>query len=176
MCMRVVVLAALLCAPGGIALTLCPTTQLRLSRRLLCAKGPWMGAPSVGVWNEPIKEAWATAYSSADGEHDYEITDIEGKIPPSLRGSVLRNGPGNFERGGERFAHVLDGDGLLCRFSFDGQTGRASFASRFVATPEFVEEAAADAVLHRNTFGTQPAGVLANLGNLKLSNVSGPRP
>jgi len=95
---------------------------------------------------------------------------VEGTIPRGLRGTIFRNGPGNFERGGNRFEHVLDGDGLLCRFSLDGETGRASFASRFVRTPEFEAERAADAILYRNTFGTQPAGMLSNLGNLVLKN------
>eukprot|EP00966_Prymnesium_polylepis_P091471 2117166-Prymnesium_polylepis.1 len=71
-----------------------------------------MGAPSLDVWNDEIRTAWTQAYTSADGEHEYEISEIEGAIPSDLRGSVFRNGPGNFERGGRRFEHVLDGDGL----------------------------------------------------------------
>ena len=134
-------------------------------------------APSEAVWNDNIKEAWCRAYASASEEPaDYEIEEITGTIPKALRGSVFRNGPGNFERGGERFKHVLDGDGLLSRFSFDGATGRARFASRFVATPFYEAEVEADTVLHRNTFGTQPDGGspfgtwLANVGRIALKN------
>jgi len=134
------------------------------------------GVPSEAVWNDEIKAAWTSAYSSASPEPaDYDV-EIEGTIPPTLRGTVFRNGPGNFERGGQRFKHVLDGDGLLCRFSIDGTTGRARFASRFVETPAFVAERAADEVLHRNTFGTQPehegplGDVRANAFNLALKN------
>ena len=151
--------AALRAAPGSRA----------APRRPAAAR---MGAPSVDVWNDEIREAWTRAYSSVDGEHDYEITEIEGTIPADLRGSVFRNGPGNFERGGERFEHVLDGDGLICRFSIDGASGRAHFKSSFVRTPDFVAEEEADAVLFRNTFGTQPAGMLANVGKLVIKNVA----
>ena len=129
-------------------------------------------APSEAVWNAQIKEAWTRAYASAASEPaDYEIEKITGSIPKTLRGTVFRNGPGNFERGGERFKHVLDGDGLLCRFSINGDSGRARFASKFVGTPFYEEEMAADKVLHRNTFGTQPdGGWLTNVGRIALKN------
>ena len=133
-------------------------------------------APSEAVWNEAIKVEWTKAYQSApEADADYEIEEITGSIPKALRGTIFRNGPGNFERGGERYKHVLDGDGLLCRWSFDGASGRARFASKFVATPFYDEEVAADQVLHRNTFGTQPGGEglngwLANVGNVALKN------
>jgi len=115
------------------------------------------GAPANSVWNDEIRQSWSRAYSSyAGGTTNYEITDVEGVIPATLRGTVFRNGPGNFERGGRRFKHVLDGDGLICRIAIDGSTGRASFASKFVLTPSYVAEEQADDVLFRNTFGTQP--------------------
>ena len=113
------------------------------------------------------------AYTSVAGEYEYEISEIEGTIPADLKGSLWRNGPGNFERGGQRFEHVLDGDGYLGRISIDGSAGRASFKGRFVRTKDFEEEEAADAILKRNTFGTQPeGGVLANAGRLALKNVA----
>jgi all-trans-8'-apo-beta-carotenal 15,15'-oxygenase len=43
---------------------------------------------------------------------------VEGTIPADLVGTLFRNGPGRFERGGARYAHMLDGDGLVTRFSF----------------------------------------------------------
>ena len=128
--------------------------------------------PPADVWNDDIKERWSVAYSSLREEGDYEITEVEGTIPASLRGTVYRNGPGNFERSGERFAHILDGDGLVCRFSIDGAAGRAHFRSRYVRTPEFLAEEEADAVLYRNTFGTQPDPWWSNAGNLVLKNVA----
>ena len=129
-------------------------------------------APSKTVWNADIKAAWTKAYQTAPYTAvEYDIEEITGTIPTALKGSVFRNGPGNFERGGERFKHVLDGDGLISRFSIDGSTGRARFASKFVETPFFKEEAEADQVLHRNTFGTQPdGGWVSNVGRIALKN------
>jgi len=117
--------------------------------------GPSAVGPAADKWNAEVLEQWERAWLTGR-EGDYEI-DVEGTIPRSLRGALFRNGPGNFERGGTRFQHVLDGDGLLCRFSIDGERGRAHFRARFVRTPEFEAERKADAVLFRNTFGTQPA-------------------
>ena len=105
-------------------------------------------------------------------EGDYEITEVEGTIPTSLRGTVYRNGPGNLSGSGERFAHILDDDGggvpLLDRRRRDARTRR----SRYVRTPEFLAEEEADAVLFRNTFGTQPDPWWSNAGNLVLKNVA----
>jgi all-trans-8'-apo-beta-carotenal 15,15'-oxygenase len=134
------------------------------------AVAPVGRGPAADKWNAEVLEQWERAWlTGRDG--DYEIDDIEGTIPRSLRGALYRNGPGNFERGGTRFQHVLDGDGLLCRFSIDGERGRAHFRARFVRTPEFEAERKADAVLYRNTFGTQPAGVLSNVGRMGVKNV-----
>jgi len=129
-------------------------------------------APSADVWNPRVKEAWTRAYASARNvPAEYEIAEITGRIPRGLRGTVFRNGPGNFERGGRRYDHVLDGDGLLCRFSLDGSSGRAHFMSKFVGTPYLDAEVEADQILYRNTFGTQPrGGLLANIGRIALKN------
>jgi len=123
------------------------------------------------VWNSKIKRAWTKAYASALGEYDYQIEEVEGSLPANLRGTLFRNGPGNFERGGRRYEHVLDGDGYVCAFAIDGTKSVAHFSSKFVRTPEFEAEEAADQVLYRNTFGTQPdGGWRTNLGNVQLKN------
>jgi len=127
--------------------------------------------PPADKWNEVVREQWRRAYLTAS-EAEYEIGDIEGMLPRTLRGTLFRNGPGNFERGGKRYAHILDGDGLLCRFTIDGPTGRARFTSRFVRTPEFEAEREADKILFRNTFGTQPEGLWANFGRMAVKNVA----
>lgn len=93
---------------------------------------------------------WAAAFDSQLEEFDYEISKrksdqdddddspvafIEGEIPSALLGGTLyRNGPARFERGGERYAHMLDGDGYVCRFGFSEDGGKVEFRSRFVKT------------------------------------------
>lgn len=94
---------------------------------------------------------WAAAFDSQLEEFDYQISKkkkgdddgnksgpvayVEGEIPEALRGGTLyRNGPARFERGGERYAHMLDGDGYVCRFEFSGDGESVDFRSRFVKT------------------------------------------
>src|SRR5689334_21382726 len=51
-------------------------------------------------------------------EDAYAVTGIEGRIPAWLRGSYYVNGPARFERGGVRYQHWLDGDGMVCALHF----------------------------------------------------------
>ena len=75
---------------------------------------------------------WAAAFESQLGEYSYRPR-VEGALPPWLRGTLFRNGPSRFERGGRRYAHMLDGDGAVAAFTFDGEGG-VHFRSRFVRT------------------------------------------
>lgn len=63
---------------------------------------------------------------------------IEGQIPSDLRGDFFRNGPGLFERGGQRYHHWFDGDGMVHAWRFTEQ-GVAHLA-KFVRTKKFVAE------------------------------------
>jgi hypothetical protein len=70
---------------------------------------------------------WAAAFESQKAEHAYWPA-VEGTLPRGLVGTLFRNGPGRFERGGARYAHMLDGDGLVNRWTFlppeeDGEGG-----------------------------------------------------
>ena len=88
-------------------------------------------------------------------ESSYEISGISGRIPDWLRGSYYVNGPARFERGGRRYKHWLDGDGMVCALHFTGNGVR--FASRFIQTRKLQEEDAAGDFLYRG-FGTAFSG------------------
>jgi len=115
--------------------------------------------------------AWASAFRSQLQAFDYEITEIEGVLPEELKGSTLfRNGPSRFERGDQRVAHYLDGDGYIAKIAF-APDGRVTFSSRFVKTAEYAWEDAANAFGFRTTFGNaKPGGFLASLLDLHLKN------
>ncbi len=85
------------------------------------------------------------------------VRGIVGAVPPWLRGSYYANGPARFSRGGLRYRHWLDGDGMVCamHFSDDG----VEFVNRFVRTRKLEDEEAAGAPLYR-TFGTAFPGDL----------------
>jgi all-trans-8'-apo-beta-carotenal 15,15'-oxygenase len=91
-----------------------------------------------------------------------ETPEIEGKIPRELKGSLYRNGPGLFERGGLRKPHLLDGDGLVQRLSF--ADGTAHYQNAFVRTPKFIAEEKAGAFSSATWSMRRPGGLLANLG------------
>ncbi len=55
---------------------------------------------------------------------------VDGELPDWLGGTLLRNGPGTFRVGAERYRHWFDGLAMLHRFTID--RGRVSYASRFL--------------------------------------------
>jgi carotenoid cleavage dioxygenase-like enzyme len=88
-------------------------------------------------------------------ETSYEISSIDGTVPDWLRGCYYVNGPARFERGGARYRHWLDGDGMVAslRFTEDG----VWFSSRFIQTSKFCQEEEAGQFLYRG-FGTKFPG------------------
>jgi all-trans-8'-apo-beta-carotenal 15,15'-oxygenase len=86
------------------------------------------------------------AFDNAPGEFDLPTTRIEGHWPEGLRGAFFRNGPGQHERGGQRYHHWFDGDGLIQRWQIGG--GRVGYKGKFVATKKRTEEIAAGQLLY----------------------------
>ena len=84
-------------------------------------------------------------------EDSYEVSGITGRIPAWLRGCYYMNGPARFERGGQRYNHWLDGDGMICALRFTGEGVR--FTNRFIQTPKLRDEDAAGRFIYRG-FGT----------------------
>mmetsp|Transcript_64161 Transcript_64161/g.177341 ORF Transcript_64161/g.177341 Transcript_64161/m.177341 type:complete len:604 (+) Transcript_64161:260-2071(+) len=116
------------------------------------------------------KRDWASAYVSNLPEEDY-APEIEGVVPPELKGTLFRNGPGRIERGGEAYSHIFDGDGMVTAYTIDD--GKIRVKNRYVRTDEYEKEEAAGTILYRNTFGTQPkGGWTRNLFNVLQKNVA----
>ncbi len=95
------------------------------------------------------------AFSFLPEELSYRLTGIEGEVPGFLRGTGYWNGPARFQRGGLRYRHWLDGDGMVAALRFDD--GGVTFTNRFVRTNKWVAEEAAGRPLFR-TFGTRFPG------------------
>lgn len=114
---------------------------------------------------------WKQGYRSQKQEYNYQITEIEGQIPADLTGTLFRNGPGLLDINDESVRHPFDGDGMICRISF--QDGKAHFLNRFVRTEAYLAEQAAGKFLYRGVFGTQKAGGwLKNAFDLQLKNIA----
>ncbi len=83
---------------------------------------------------------------SVPREHGFEPLRVEGALPPALRGTLLRNGPGQFEVFGRRVAHSFEADGLITAVRFDG--AGAAGACRLTASAGRTAELAAGRMLH----------------------------
>ncbi|MHB1046346.1 MAG: carotenoid oxygenase family protein [Thermoanaerobaculia bacterium] len=105
-------------------------------------------------------EAWGGLAVSLDGDKAYAAR-VEGTLPKGLRGTLYRNGPGLFDRGGKRRRALLDGDGLVQAFRFGEE--ETFYRARFVRTDKFVDEERAGRFVW-GTFSTQaPGGFFANV-------------
>jgi all-trans-8'-apo-beta-carotenal 15,15'-oxygenase len=114
---------------------------------------------------------WLTLLGrSEQGGRDY-APRIEGKIPAGLEGSLYRNGPGLFERGGVRKPHLLDGDGLVQRLTF--QDGAVRYQNSFVRTRKIAQEEVAGRYLYPTWSLRAPGGLFANLGGGAFKSQAG---
>jgi len=100
---------------------------------------------------------------------DVTLSVVEGQLPPGLRGTLLRNGPG-LQHAGRTRVHFLDGYAMVAAAQFDN--GRVTYHARHVDLPLARQEAQAGQLLGRRPFTNRPGGRLANLLRLQLSTCS----
>ncbi len=79
-------------------------------------------------------------------EHGFEPLVVEGTLPAGLRGTLYRNGPGQFGQFGTRYKHPFEGDGAATAVRIEG--GKATGASRLHRTKGLLEEREAGKVLY----------------------------
>ncbi len=65
-----------------------------------------------------------------------ENLPVQGSIPTWLTGSLLRNGPGQFEVAHAVYPHWFDGLGMMHRYTF--QNGSVSFANKFLQSQAYI--------------------------------------
>jgi len=85
------------------------------------------------------KEDWSSAYQNVEKELTKEPLKIsKGNNIKNLNGTLLRNGPGILERGGQWVHHPFDGDGMITSIKFEN--GQPFLTNRFVKTKGYLEE------------------------------------
>ena len=84
---------------------------------------------------------------------------VEGRMPAWLRGTLVRNGPGQFEVGKEKFNHWFDGLAMLHAFSFE--KGRVGYANRFLRSSQY-KAAREQGRIMFSEFGTDPCRAIYN--------------
>jgi carotenoid cleavage dioxygenase-like enzyme len=117
------------------------TSSKQGEARIETAATPTSAAPSQHA-SSPTRRTFFGLTESLPEEHDYDAR-IEGHILDQLhgnqlRGTLYRNGPGIFERNGHRLRCILDGDGMIQSFTFDGSAVR--YCNRFVRTGKYQDE------------------------------------
>jgi len=113
---------------------------------------------------------WTRGYRSLDSDRVEAEAQISGQLPSELRGTLYRNGPARHERGGQRYGHRWDGDGMIQRFSLSD--GKVCHVGQYVHTRKYQAESASDRFLVSG-FGTHipgsdpvPADIPASAGAL----------
>lgn len=79
--------------------------------------------------------AYSPGFRSLDVERENLELAVEGEVPAWLSGSLVRNGPGKFDVGGERVEHWFDGLAMLHKFRF--RDGAVAYSNRFLRTDAY---------------------------------------
>ena len=117
-----------------------------------------------------VSPAWARALAQPAQEFPATLlSPLVGEIPPGLRGTLYRNGPGRIQRGEQRVGHWFDGDGAILRVQFAEDGAGATY--RYVQSAGFQEEEAADQYLYRG-YGSFAPGSLWQRWQSQVKNVA----
>ncbi|XP_030593065.1 beta,beta-carotene 9',10'-oxygenase-like [Archocentrus centrarchus] len=96
-------------------------------------------------------ECLAPLVCSGEETPDPIPTTIKGTIPAWINGSFLRNGPGKFEFGTDRYTHWFDGMAMMHRFHIC--EGNVTYSSRFLRSDSFIQNSEKNRIVV-SEFGT----------------------
>ncbi|KAM3868222.1 beta-carotene 15, 15-dioxygenase 2, like [Diretmus argenteus] len=96
-------------------------------------------------------EGLAPLVRSVEETPDPIPTRIKGTIPSWINGSFLRNGPGKFEFGEDRYTHWFDGMAMMHRFYIS--EGNVTYSSRFLRSDSYTSNAKSNRIVV-SEFGT----------------------
>ena len=83
----------------------------------------------------PTQPDWFLGVGDVAGDVPVQpLTLLHGRAPQGLAGTLYRNGPARFRRGGTASGHWFDGDGMIRAWGVND--GKATLAARFVDTPK----------------------------------------
>ncbi|MDX2163269.1 MAG: carotenoid oxygenase family protein [bacterium] len=87
----------------------------------------------------------------------YDALKVEGTIPDWLTGTLLRNGPGQFEVAHASYPHWFDGQCMMYRYTF--QNGRVSFANAFLQSQSYLQDNANGEINFTGVATPTPKGI-----------------
>lgn len=97
--------------------------------------------------------SYQRGFSTQTQECAVDALAVDGQIPAWLTGTLIRNGPAQFEAGAQPLNHWFDGFAMLHRFAF--HAGRVSYASKYLQSNTY-REAQAEGQLTTRQFATDP--------------------
>ena len=100
-------------------------------------------ATELGFGGQPLDRSTISVESCA----------VHGRLPDWLEGTLIRNGPGTFHVGDQRYRHWFDGLAMLHRFTI--ADGRVSYANRFLESRSY-DEARDTGRIAYSEFATDP--------------------
>ncbi|NDJ35584.1 MAG: carotenoid oxygenase family protein [Chloroflexi bacterium] len=92
-------------------------------------------------------------FETLSTEHTLPDLPVHGQIPAWLNGTLIRNGPGQFEVGDRRLTHWFDGFAQLHAFTISG--GAVTYRTQFLKTRGY-EAAKETGTISYAEFGTDP--------------------
>jgi beta,beta-carotene 9',10'-dioxygenase len=99
----------------------------------------------------------STVFEIGFGKTEHEIAveslPVRGKIPGWLSGTLIRNGPGTFMVGDQRYRHWFDGLAMLHKFSI--VNGRVAYVNKFLNTQSYQAAKATETITY-SEFATDP--------------------
>ncbi|MGV0743646.1 carotenoid oxygenase family protein [Mycolicibacterium sp. XJ870] len=108
----------------------------------------------------PVVQAPSRYWEDVPGEFDLAVTEITGKLPEGLTGTLYRNGSGRWNVGRSRVDSLFDADGMVTAFAIDRDGVR--FKNRFVRTQHYLRTTAAGAMVQRGFAYQRPGGLRTN--------------
>ena len=92
-------------------------------------------------------------FTTLNSETSIAKLPVRGVIPEWLKGALVRTGPARFEVGHTKYNHWFDGLAMLHKFAFD--SGRVSYANRYLRSRAYNEAIAKDTIV-LGEFATNP--------------------
>ncbi|XP_063167533.1 carotenoid-cleaving dioxygenase, mitochondrial isoform X1 [Candoia aspera] len=92
--------------------------------------------PPVAFSHRKGLECLSPLFSTVEETPEVIPTKIEGQIPRWLKGKLLRNGPGKFEFGSDKYNHWFDGMALLHQFEIED--GVVKYSSKFLRSNSYL--------------------------------------
>jgi beta,beta-carotene 9',10'-dioxygenase len=96
---------------------------------------------------------FAVGFTETPAEVRIDATPVQGDLPGWLVGTLIRNGPGTFRVGSQRYRHWFDGLAMLHSFSFQGR--RVSYANKYLQSKSYLGARETGRITHAE-FATDP--------------------